>query len=51
MDSSESIGVYGEAKAEYTRQLCSYLVPALEAYFLDLLTETKNKVKQNDMSV
>jgi hypothetical protein len=45
MDGSDGIGVYGEAKAEYTRQLCIYLVPALEAYFLDLLTETKEKEK------
>ena len=45
MDSSESIGVYGEAKAEYTRQLCNFLVPALETYFLDLLTTTKETEK------
>lgn len=45
MDNSESIGVYGEAKAEYTRQLCSFLVPALETYFLDLLTEVKTSEK------
>lgn len=45
MDSSESIGVYGEAKAEYTRQLCNFLVPALETYFLDLLTATKESEK------
>ena len=45
MDNSESIGVYGEAKAEYTRQLCSFLVPALETYFLDLLSEVKANEK------
>jgi SHS2 domain-containing protein len=45
MDSSESIGVYGEAKAEYTRQLCNFLVPALESYFLDLLKDTKETEK------
>jgi hypothetical protein len=45
MDSSESIGVYGEAKAEYTRQLCNFLVPALETYFLDLLKDTKETEK------
>jgi hypothetical protein len=45
MDNSESIGVYGEAKAEYTRQLCSFLVPALETYFLDLLEEVKTSEK------
>ncbi len=45
MESPESIGVYGEAKAEYTRQLCSFLVPALEGYFLDLLAEVKANEK------
>lgn len=45
MDASDSIGVYGEAKAEYTRQLCSFLVPALETYFLDLLAEVKTTEK------
>jgi hypothetical protein len=45
MDNSESIGVYGEAKAEYTRQLCSFLVPALETYFLDLLADVKTNEK------
>ncbi len=45
MDNSESIGVYGEAKAEYTRQLCSFLVPALETYFLDVLAEVKTSEK------
>ncbi len=45
MDSADSIGVYGEAKAEYTRQLCIFLVPALETYFLDLLNKTKEEEK------
>lgn len=45
MESPESIGVYGEAKAEYTRQLCSFLVPALESYFLDVLAEVKESEK------
>lgn len=47
MDSSDSIGVYGEAKAEYTRQLCIFVVPALETYFLDLLTEVKTTEKDS----
>lgn len=34
-------GVYGEAKGEYTRQLCVFLVPSLESFFLDLLNEAK----------
>jgi hypothetical protein len=42
---TESIGVYGEAKTEYTRQLCNFLVPALETYFLDLLASTKESEK------
>lgn len=46
MDGVDNIGVYGEAKAEYTRQLCSFLVPALEGYFLDLLTEIKTTEKE-----
>ncbi len=45
MEGSDSIGVYGEAKAEYTRQLCGFLVPALETYFLDLLASTKESEK------
>jgi len=40
MDASD-ISVYGEAKGEYTRQLCVFLVPCLESYFLELLEEAK----------
>jgi hypothetical protein len=40
MDGAD-ISVYGEAKGEYTRQLCVYLVPCLESYFLELLEEAK----------
>ena len=47
MDGVDNIGVYGEAKAEYTRQLCSFLVPALEGYFLDLLNEIKTTEKDS----
>ena len=32
MDAPE-LSVYGEAKGEYTRQLCVFLVPSLESYF------------------
>jgi hypothetical protein len=35
------LGVYGEAKGEYTRQLCVFLVSVLESYFLELLEEAK----------
>jgi hypothetical protein len=37
------LSVYGEAKGEYTRQLCVFLVPSLEQYFLDLLEEAREK--------
>jgi hypothetical protein len=47
MDSSDGIGVYGEAKAEYTRQLCIFLIPALEGYFLDLLKDVKETEKDS----
>lgn len=40
---SDNIGVYAEAKGEYTRQLTSFLVPALLEYFLKLLEETTSK--------
>jgi hypothetical protein len=39
----EGVGVYAEAKGEYTRQLCQFLVPALQKFFLDLLDEAKEK--------
>lgn len=37
------ISVYGEAKGEYTRQLCVFLVPSLETYILGLLEEAKTE--------
>ena len=37
------LSVYGEAKGEYTRQLCVFLVPSLETYFLDLLETAKKE--------
>jgi len=39
----EGISVYAEAKGEYTKQLCQYMLPALQQYFLDLLDEAKQK--------
>lgn len=41
--SGEGVSVYAEAKAEYTKQLCQYLVPALHKYFLDMLDDAKEK--------
>ena len=40
MDAPE-ISVYGEAKGEYTRQLCVFLTPCLESYMLEVLDEAK----------
>ena len=42
MDAPE-LSVYGEAKSEYTRQLCVFLVPSLEGYFLELLASAKEQ--------
>jgi hypothetical protein len=41
--SGEGVSVYAEAKGEYTRQLCQYLTPALQKYFLDLLALAKER--------
>ena len=44
MDSvGENIGVYSEAKVEYTRQLCQFIVPALMTYFLEIIEDVKQK--------
>jgi hypothetical protein len=40
---SEGASVYAEAKGEYTRQLCQYLSPALQKYFLTLLEVAKER--------
>ena len=41
MDSS--VSVYGEAKGEYTKQLCVFLVVPLQRFFLDLLEIAKQE--------
>ena len=43
MESGEGVSVYAEAKSEYTKQLCQYIVPSIQQYFLDLLEEAKQK--------
>ncbi len=37
------MSVYAEAKSEYTTQLCQYLVPSIQQYFLDLLEDARQK--------
>jgi hypothetical protein len=44
--SGEGVGVYAEAKGEYTRQLCQYLSTALQTYFLNLLETAKEQEKE-----
>jgi hypothetical protein len=39
----EGAGVYAEAKGEYTKQLCQYMLPALQQYFLDMMDDAKQK--------
>ena len=39
----EGVGVYAEAKGEYTKQLCQYMLPALQQYFLDMLEDATQK--------
>ena len=39
----EGVSVYAEAKGEYTKQLCQYMLPALQQYFLDMLEDAKVK--------
>jgi hypothetical protein len=39
----EGIGVYAEAKGEYTRQLCQYLTPSLHTYFLEMFDLAKER--------
>ena len=46
MDGPE-ISVYGEAKGEYTRQLCVFLAPCLETYFLRLLDEARSQAESS----
>jgi hypothetical protein len=42
MSSSDSIiSVYSDARAEYTKQLCVFLVPAYFQFFIDLLEKAK----------
>jgi hypothetical protein len=43
MDASPELSVYSEAKSEYTRQLCVFLIPSLETYFLNLLDTAKEQ--------
>lgn len=41
--SGEGVGVYAEAKGEYTRQLCQLLTPAFLKYFLEMLDLAKER--------
>ncbi len=45
------ISVYGEAKGEYTHQLCVFLLPSLESYFLQLLQQAKEQASTPDLTI
>jgi hypothetical protein len=38
---NENISVYAEAKGEYTKQTCGFVIPALKSYFLQLFETAK----------
>lgn len=40
------LSVYSDARAEYTKQLCIFLVPAYFQFFLDLLERAKQEMAQ-----
>lgn len=40
--SNDNIGVYAEAKGEYTKQLCGFIIPALKSYFLQMFEDVKD---------
>lgn len=48
---SPEISVYGEAKGEYTHQLCVFLLPTLESYFLNLLQQAKEQAPTPDLTI
>jgi hypothetical protein len=48
---SPEISVYGEAKGEYTHQLCVFLLPTLETYFLNLLQQAKEQAPTPDLTI
>ena len=39
--SDSILSVYSDARAEYTKQLCVFLVPAYFQFFIDLLEKAK----------
>jgi hypothetical protein len=46
MNSDSIISVYSDARAEYTKQLCVFLVPAYFKFFIDLLEKAKEITTQ-----
>jgi hypothetical protein len=45
MESNPALSVYSEAKSEYMMQLCSYLTPAYFKFFIELLEQAKEDMK------
>jgi hypothetical protein len=45
------LSVYSDARAEYTKQLCIFLVPAYFQFFIDLLERSKREMSQEPKRV
>jgi hypothetical protein len=52
MNKSDSIlSVYSDARAEYTKQLCVFLVPAYFQFFIELLEKTKQEMVNDSKKI
>ena len=52
MNRSDSVlSVYSDARAEYTKQLCVFLVPAYFQFFIDLLEKTKQEMANDPKKI
>jgi hypothetical protein len=40
--SNDNIGIYAEAKGEYTKQLCGFVIPSLKSYFLQMFEDVRD---------
>lgn len=52
MNKDNSIfSVYSDARAEYTKQLCIFLVPAYFQFYIDVLERTKEEMKHDSKKI
>ena len=45
------LSVYSDARVEYTKQLCVFLVPAYFQFFIDLLEKAKQSMSQEPKKI